>query len=159
MEQSPAPARERLFLSWLYLVSLQTQKHEEVSIETASLSYAYGSFLLAILPVVTYRNTGADAKDVIAWTSRFISGHSLKTNVSLCETECIFVTRKGFLGRTIAGATCKGDRIAFLGGGWTPYILERSAHFYKVKSFAYIEGLEKIARLPAHCKVGRICLE
>ena len=159
LKRTPAPAGERLFLAWLYLMSLQTQKHEGVSIETASLPQAYGSFLLAILPVVTYGNTGADAKEVIAWTSKFISGHSLKTSISLCETECVFVTRKGFLGRTVAGEACKGDMIAFLGGGWTPYILERSAHFYKVKSFAYIEGVEKIAKLPAHCRIGRICLE
>lgn len=147
---------EHLFLALLYVVSMQAR--QGFSISCAELPKAYGVFIFALMPVVLLGVQCSDEREVIEWTTKFIREHIIRTKISGYEKECVFVTKRGFLGRTAAGEASKGDVISILGGGWTPYILKQNEQFYSLKSFAYIEGLAEIRKKPANWKIERICL-
>ena len=143
---------EHLFLAWLYFASMVAQGDSRI--RCADLPKAYGSFVSAFISIMF----GIQRSQVVEWTTDVVQEHLLQTKISQCEKECIFVTERGFLGRTVAGEASEGEVVSFLGGGWTPYILQRHEQFYSIKSFAYIEGLAEIGGKPANWEITRICL-
>jgi hypothetical protein len=120
---------------------------------------AYGNFILALIPLILSGGTNANHLDTIDKVSKFAYEHLEKTTVSRCEAECIFMTERGFLGRTVVGKANSGDIVAFLQGGWTPYILNKKREFFSIESFAFVEGLSHLKSLAPGSKIERICLK
>lgn len=136
---------EQLFLAWLYMTSRMATK--KGTIHTGEMPNAYGNLMRTLLPLGLSGTGPPNATE-----------HLSKTHISQCETECVFVTKRGFLGRTVANEVKPGDVVAFLQGGWTPYILEKKKDFFKIKSFAFVEGLSQLKTLAPGSKIERICL-
>ena len=148
-----APPGEPLVLTLLYLISNLRSKTQ---ISPATLPNPYSNYIRALIPAMLL--LFARAKHTLDWVQDFMDSHMEKSLMSISELECIFLTSRGFLGRTTAGDVCQGDVVSLLGGGWTPYILQRQQSNYKIRTFAYVEGLYKLNRLPENCKIERIRL-
>lgn len=67
-----------------------------------------------------------------------------------------FVTKKGIFGCVPAETVKQGQVVAILGGAYVPYLLEKREGYYKLISYAYVEGIMSIKSLLAGWKVDRI---
>jgi hypothetical protein len=153
------PPGEQLYLAWLYLTSWMTEnKGCPRTRHTGEMPRSYGNLIRALLPLCLCSAEHPNAADYIDWGFKFGNEHLRRTHISQMETECVFATKRGFLGRTVANEVEPGDVVAFLQGGWTPYILEKKQGFFKIKSFAFVEGLSKLEALAPGSKIERICL-
>jgi hypothetical protein len=144
--QTEVPICERLFLATQIILSrIKTSRTGVIS--TGGLPKGYGPWMMAAALIV---HTG------ICSTSAFqemYSKHALRSNT---EDECIFITRKGYLGRAPYPAISRGQIITILGGAYVPYVIEKHHNHYKLISHAYVEGVMHWWRIPQGMAVERL---
>ena len=111
-----------------------------------------------------YPKRYSDWIELAAWLLIGQKSAPFKTLIDLCSEhwrsldreETFFVTTKGHFGRAPDGHVEMGHAIAILGGGGTPYVLEKHSGYYEIVSHCYVEGLMQMKSLKPGMSIERL---
>jgi hypothetical protein len=147
----PPPLGEKLFLACLYLGSTHNATLQPVIRIDDFLSTIPMELMIWTIAALYLHAPGNKLRRI--FMSAFYRQHLMRFRM---DRESFFLTKKGRFGRAPSSDVKANHTVAILGGAWSPHILEKHESYYKVVSYAYVQGLEDLKAPLGNMPVERI---